>query len=64
MTGYKSPLGKLSPEPTDMERMKSIGYWQNGILVIDMEHDEMDFVEREFFTRWAERRYARGRNAK
>lgn len=59
MTGYQSPLGRLLPEPIDIEEIKRRGYYEDGILVIDMRKDPMDWAEREMFRQWAERRYRR-----
>lgn len=64
MTRYKSPLGKLIPEPVDSEQVKADGFWRHGILVIDMNNDPMDWVEREVFTQWARRRFPKKRGDK
>lgn len=57
MAGYRSPLGRLLPESVDVEEIKRRGYHEDGILVIDMRKDSMDWAEREIFRQWAERRY-------
>lgn len=57
MAGYRSPLGRLMPESVDVERIKRDGYYEDGILVIDMRRDHMDWTEREIFKQWAEKRY-------
>lgn len=57
MAGYRSPLGRLLPESVDVEDLKRRGYYEDGILVIDMRKDNMDWTEREIFRQWAERRY-------
>ena len=57
MAGYRSPLGRLMPDSVDVEKIKRDGYYEDGILVIDMRRDHMDWTEREIFKQWAEKRY-------
>lgn len=58
MTGrYWSPLGRMIPETMDVEDVKRRGWHEDRIIVIDMNNDRMDFVEREIFKAWADKRY-------
>lgn len=62
MSNYHSPLGRLLPTSMDLESVKRRGYHEDGIVVIDMRNDELDWMEREVIERWAQRRYPkRGR---
>ncbi len=57
MSRYRSPLGRLIPTTMDAEETKRRGYREQGIVVIDLNNDKLDMVEREIVRQWAERRY-------
>ena len=48
---YRSPLGRLQPQTTDLETIKQSGWRDQSILVVSEQDDRLDFVEREF-VRW------------
>lgn len=54
---YRSPLGRMIPESLDTEEIKRRGYREDGIVVIDLNNDKLDVIEREVIRQWAERRY-------
>ena len=58
---YRSPLGRLQPNPVDAEAMKRDGWREQHILVVSEKDDRLDFVEREIVRRLGERLYG-GRN--
>ncbi len=57
---YRCPLGRLQPEPTDLEAVKQQGWRDQHILVINESDERLDFVEREFVRRIGERLYGAG----
>lgn len=54
---YRSPLGRLQPEATDLEAVKEVGWREHHILVVAEDDARLDFVEREFIRRIGERLY-------
>ncbi len=54
---YRCPLGRLQPEPLDLDRVKTEGWRDQRILVIREDDDRLDFVEREYVRRIGERLY-------
>lgn len=61
MSGYRSPLGLMLPNTMNVEEVKRRGYREDGIVVIDLNNDRLDVIEREVVRQWAERRYPRRR---
>ena len=59
-SSYRCPLGRLQPEPTDLEAVKQQGWRDQHILVVNESDDRLDFVEREFVRRIGERLYGVG----
>ena len=57
---YRCPLGRLQPEPADLEAVKQQGWRDQHILVINESDERLDFVEREFVRRIGERLYGAG----
>ena len=57
---YRCPLGRIQPEPSDLEAMKQRGWRDQHILVINASDDRLDFIEREFVRRIGERLYGQG----
>jgi len=57
---YRCPLGRLQPEPTDLEAVKQQGWRDQHILVINEFDERLDFVERELVRRIGERLYGAG----
>lgn len=57
---YRSPLGRLQPEPMDVEAVKQRGWREEHILVVSDSDARLDFVERELIRRIGERLYGSG----
>ena len=57
---YRCPLGRIQPEPSDLEAMKQRGWRDQHILVVNASDERLDFIEREFVRRIGERRYGQG----
>ena len=58
---YRCPLGGIQPQKMDAERVKADAFHEEGIVVINLNEDRLDMVEREIVTQWAERRYGKRR---
>ena len=57
-SNYRSPLGRLQPEPRpDPERIKREGWRDQQILVISPDDERLDWVERELLRRIGDRLY-------
>ncbi len=54
---YRCPLGRLQPQTTGLENIKQSGWRDQHILVVSVQDDRLDFVEREFVRRIGERLY-------
>lgn len=54
---YRSPLGRLQPQITDLDAIKQTGWRDQHILVVSEQDERLDFVEREFVRRIGERLY-------
>jgi hypothetical protein len=50
-TGYASSLRKFQANPVNSEAIKSDAWRNEGILVVDINDDRLDFVDREFIER-------------
>ena len=59
---YRSPLGRLQPEPVDVEAVKQQGWRDKAILVVNAQDDRLDFIEREIVRRIGERLYGEKRH--
>lgn len=57
---YRCPLGRLQPEPVDIEALKQRGWRDQHVLVVNASDERLDFVEREFVRRIGERLYGKG----
>lgn len=57
---YRCPLGRLQPEPVDIEALKRRGWRDQHVLVVNESDERLDFVEREFVRRIGERLYGKG----
>ncbi|GAA4331924.1 hypothetical protein GCM10023165_06350 [Variovorax defluvii] len=57
---YRCPLGRLQPEPVDIEALKQRGWRDQHVLVVNESDERLDFVEREFVRRIGERLYGKG----
>jgi hypothetical protein len=54
---YPSQLGRIQPEPVDVDAVKQRG-WQDQHILVVSEHDaRLDFVEKEIVRRIGERLY-------
>ena len=56
---YRCPLGRLQPEPVDIEALKQRGWRDLHVLVVNESDERLDFVEREFVRRIGERLYGK-----
>jgi hypothetical protein len=56
---YRCPLGRLQPEPVDIEALKQRGWRDQHVLVVNESDERLDFVEREFVRRIGERLYGK-----
>ncbi len=56
-TPYRCPLGRLQPQVTDLDAVKSRGWRDEHILVINAEDERLDFLERQLIRRIGERLY-------
>lgn len=54
---YPSPLGRMQPEPVDLDAVKQRGWQDQHILVVNESDARLDFVEREIVRRIGERLY-------
>lgn len=57
---YRCPLGRLQPEPVDIEALKQRGWRDQHVLVVNESDERLDFVERELVRRIGERLYGKG----
>lgn len=57
----KSPLGRLLPERPDAEEIKRQGWREDKILVVRLDDDRLDFIQREFVKQIGDRLYGRPR---
>jgi len=44
---YQSPLGRMQPEKIDPEKLKQQGWKENGILVVNVNDNRLNWPERE-----------------
>ncbi len=44
---YQSPLGRMQPEKIDPEKLKKQGWKENGILVVNVNDDRLNWPEKE-----------------
>jgi len=44
---YQSPLGRMQPEKIDPEKIKKQGWKENGILVVNVNDDRLNWPEKE-----------------
>lgn len=54
---YRYPLGRLQPEPMDVEAVKRRGWREQRLLVVSLDDDRLDWTERELIRRIGERLY-------
>jgi len=54
---YRCPLGRLQPQVTDLDAVKSRGWRDEHILVINAEDERLDFLERQLIRQIGERLY-------
>lgn len=54
---YRCPLARLQPEPMDVEAVKRRGWRELRLLVVTLEDERLDWVERELIRRIGERLY-------
>ncbi|WP_147652738.1 hypothetical protein [Vulcaniibacterium gelatinicum] len=54
---YRCPLGRLQPEPMDVEAVKRRGWREQRLLVVSLDDDRLDWMERELIRRIGERLY-------
>ena len=44
---YQSPLGRMQPEKIDPEKLKQQGWKENGILVVNVNDNRLNWPEKE-----------------
>jgi tetrahydromethanopterin S-methyltransferase subunit G len=54
---YRCPLGRIQPEPADLDAIKQRGWRDQHILVVNAADERLDFIERELVQRIGERLY-------
>lgn len=59
---YRCPLGRLQPTRPDIDVIKRDGWRDQGILVVSLDDERLDWVERELVKRIGERLYGRQGN--
>lgn len=60
---YQSPLGRMQPEPVDIDAIKQRGWQEQHILVVSETDTRLDYSERQLIRRIGERLYGRRRHA-
>lgn len=61
LSAYRCPLGAAQPASMDAEKVKREGWQDERILVVALNDDRLDFVERELVKQLGDRLYGRGR---
>lgn len=59
MPGYTSPLGRLGPNAPEAERVKQAAWREDKILVVNLNDERLDMIDREFIARIGEHLYGR-----
>jgi hypothetical protein len=59
---YPSPLGRMQPEPVDLDAVKQRGWQEQHILVVSESDSRLDIIERELIRRIGERLYGGARH--
>ena len=54
---YPSPLGRMQPNPVDLDAIKQSGWQEQHILVVSDSDERLDFIERQLIRRIGERLY-------
>ena len=54
---YRCPLGSAAPEKLDAERIKLEGWREQKILVVSVDDQRLDFVDREMIRILGEKLY-------
>ena len=44
---YQSPLGRIQPQQIDTEQLKKDGWKENGILVVNVNDNRLNWPEKE-----------------
>lgn len=56
---YRCPLARIQPQQPDVEAVKREGWQEQGILVVALDDERLDFLERELVRRIGTRLYGR-----
>jgi hypothetical protein len=56
---YRCPLGRLQPTRPDIDAIKRDGWLDQGILVVSLDDEQLDWIERELVKRIGDRLYGR-----
>ena len=59
MAGYTSPLGKLAPNAPEAERVKQSAWREQKILIVRLDDERLDFVQREFVRQIGEKLFGK-----
>lgn len=60
---YRCPLAKLLPETMDAEKVKREGWNDQKILVVALDDNRLDVIDREFVKQIGEKLYGAKRKA-
>lgn len=56
---YRSPLGKYMPTSMDTDRIKREAWHDDGILVVNLDDDRLDMIQREFVKQIGEKLFGK-----
>lgn len=59
MPGYTSPLGRLGPNAPEAERVKQAAWREDKILVVRLDDERLDFVQKEFVRQLGEQLFGK-----
>jgi len=54
---YNSPLGRIQPKPIDAEKIKREGWNNNGILVVTLDDERLNWAEKELIKQIGDKIY-------
>lgn len=57
--GYRSALARLLPSKMDTEKVKRDGWKEQGILVVSVADERLDWAEAEFLKRLGDKLYGK-----
>lgn len=63
MSRYRCPLARLQPTKPDAEQIKREGWKEHGILVVSVDDQRLDMIDREFVRQIGNRLYREGKSS-